>query len=283
MVLNWRESLSAQVALALKEDVGEGDLSAALVAPKEVEAFVLSRESCTVCGQPWFDEVFRQLGATAKIIWHVKEGDRVHENTRLCTIQGKAPELLTAERTALNFLQTLSGTASLVSRYVDAVQGLNVQIVDTRKTIPGLRLAQKYAVRVAGGTNHRMGLYDGILIKENHRIAAGGIPQVWQRAQEQLKDAQPDTLLQIEVESLGQLEEALQCGAKLILLDNFDVAGLRSAVQQTKGRAILEASGNVSLDCVREIASTGVNRISIGSLTKHIRAVDLSMRFLESC
>lgn len=269
--------IAAQVAAALMEDIGVGDLSAQLIPFRPALAHIIAREHCTLCGQPWFNAAFAQLDPRTQITWYVKEGETIAPDTLLCKVSGFAPTLLSAERTALNFLQTLSGTATLVRRYVETISGTSAQIVDTRKTLPGLRHAQKYAVWVAGGTNHRQGLYDGILIKENHIIAAGGILPALAQAQ---AVAHPGTLLEIEVETLDQLEEALQAGAKLILLDNFDIPLLREAVQQTGHRAILEASGNVSLENVRAIAETGVNRISIGSLTKHLKAIDLSMRFL---
>jgi len=271
--------VAAQVAAALLEDVGTGDLSAKLIPAHPATAHVISREHCILCGQPWFNASFTQLDPNTQMTWHVQEGQSITPDTLLCTINGMAPSLLSAERTALNFLQTLSGTATTVRQYVDAIAGTSAQIVDTRKTLPGFRHAQKYAVSVAGGTNHRQGLYDGILIKENHIIAAGGILPALSQAQ---AIANPGILLQIEVESLDQLEEALQAGAKLILLDNFDLPLLREAVQQTGRRAILEASGNVSLENVRAIAETGVARISIGGLTKHLKAIDLSMRFIKT-
>jgi nicotinate-nucleotide pyrophosphorylase (carboxylating) len=276
-----RYMVSSNVASALMEDMGTGDLSAQLVPDYPALAQVVAKERCVLCGQPWFNAAFYQLDENIKIEWAVKEGDTVTEGTVLCVIRGKARSLLTAERTALNFLQTLSGTATLVRRFVEAIAGTSSRIVDTRKTLPGLRHAQKYAVWVAGGVNHRQGLYDGILIKENHIMAGGGILPVLTQAQALQKQKGEGTLLQIEVETLDQLEEALQAGAKLILLDNFDIATLRQAVQHNAGRAILEASGNITLDNVRLIADTGVDRISIGSLTKHVKAVDLSMRFFS--
>ncbi|MES2205485.1 MAG: carboxylating nicotinate-nucleotide diphosphorylase [Pseudomonadota bacterium] len=273
--LHW---VAAQVASSLMEDIGAGDLSAQLVPAKKTKAYVITREACTVCGQPWFNLTFSQIDPLTQIEWHVYEGQTVPANTLLCTLTGLSAALLTAERTALNFLQTLSGTATLVRNYVEAISGTDTQIVDTRKTLPGLRHAQKYAVWIAGGTNHRHGLYDGILLKENHILAAGGITSALNKA---FAVATHETFIQIEVETLAQLEEALKAGAKWVLLDNFDLAGLREAVQQNSGRAILEASGNVSFSTVRAVAETGVNRISIGSLTKHVHAIDLSMRFQE--
>jgi nicotinate-nucleotide pyrophosphorylase (carboxylating) len=253
-----------------------GDLTAQLLsADKVAEAHVITRENAVLCGTQWFDECFRSLDADCNVHWLAKDGDTIKAGQPLCEIRGKARALLTAERSALNLLQTLSATATHTRRYVDAVAGIEVKIMDTRKTLPGLRHAQKYAVRVGGGHNQRLGLYDGILIKENHIAAAGGIKAVLARA---FQLAAPGISVQIEVENLVQLEEALAAGAKLILLDNFDRDGLRAAVQLTAKRAELEASGGITIDNVREVALTGVDRISIGAITKHIHAVDLSMR-----
>ena len=263
-------------ARALEEDVGAGDLTAVLVpAATSARATLLCREAAVLCGVPWFEAVLRRLDARVVLRWLVPEGAPVHPNQTLCELEGNARALLTAERTALNYLQTLSGVATVTRRYVDAVAGTPAQIYDTRKTIPGLRWAQKYAVAVGGGVNHRMGLYDAILIKENHIAAAGGIPQALAAA----RALGAGVTIQIEVENLNQLETALQAGADLVLLDNFDLATLKAAVKITAARAKLEASGNISLDNVREVAGTGVDRISVGALTKHLRAVDLSLRF----
>ena len=267
---------SEDAARALEEDVGAGDLTAALVpAATSARATLLCREAAVLCGVPWFEAVLRRLDARIVLRWLVPEGAPVHPNQTLCELEGNARALLTAERTALNYLQTLSGVATVTRRYVDAVAGTPAQIYDTRKTIPGLRRAQKYAVAVGGGVNHRMGLYDAILIKENHIAAAGGIPQALAAA----RALGAGVTIQIEVENLNQLETALQAGADLVLLDNFDLATLKAAVKITAARAKLEASGNISLDNVREVAGTGVDRISVGALTKHLRAVDLSLRF----
>lgn len=275
--MDLSNAIRDQVAAALREDVGSGDLTAALISPDtEGHARVISREAAVLCGLDWFAETFHQLDHRARIIWHAKDGDRVEPNQLLSEIHGKAAPMLTAERTALNFLQALSATATVTRQYVDAVRGTRAQIVDTRKTLPGLRLAQKYAVRVGGGTNHRVGLYDGVLIKENHIMAAGGISPALAVAKEITPDGVP---IQIEVESVAQLEEALRAGANMILLDNFNLAGLSEAVRKNAGRAVLEASGGVSLTTVRGIAETGVDRISIGALTKDIKATDLSLRF----
>ena len=271
-------TVETDVARALEEDVGSGDLTARLVpADQTAHARIISREPAVIAGRPWFDACFRALDPACRLDWQVSEGDAVAANTVLVTVHGNARALLTAERPALNFLQTLSAVASATRPYVEAVRGTHAAILDTRKTLPGLRLAEKYAVRVGGGQNQRIGLYDGILIKENHIAAAGGIAPVLDAA---FKLAGTHVSVQIEVETLDQLDAALAAGARLILLDNFDLAAMRQAVQRTAGRALLEASGNVTLDTVRAIADTGVDRISIGGLTKHIRAVDLSMRFL---
>ena len=267
----------ADVALALAEDVGAGDLTAALVDPaRRARARVLARESAVVCGAPWVQAAVVALDPTAQITWHVAEGQRCAPDQVVLEIEGHAQALLTAERTALNFLQLLSAVATKTAEYVQAVAGTRAQIVDTRKTLPGLRLAQKYAVTVGGGTNHRIGLYDAVLIKENHIEAAGGVTAVLQRVQDSAPDAK---FVQIEVETLAQLEEALQAGAQMILLDNMDLPTLREAVRLNAGRAILENSGGVNLNSVRALAETGVDRISIGALTKDVKAIDYSMRF----
>ncbi len=271
--------IRSDVARALAEDIGSGDVTARLLPQNETaHARVVTREAAVLCGSAWFDEVFRQIDPGTRVNWRAKDGDRVSPNQVLCEIDGRARSLLTGERTALNFLQTLSGVATRARTFVDAVAGTGATILDTRKTLPGLRQAMKYAVRCSGASNHRMGLYDGILIKENHIAAAGGIGPALRQAG-QLAGNMP---IQIEVESIAQLNAAIEAGARLILLDNFDLAGLREAVKASAGRATLEASGGVSLETVRAIAETGVDRISIGSLTKDVRAVDLSMRFLPS-
>lgn len=261
---------------ALAEDVGTGDVTARLVpADGNAQARVITREAAVLAGVAWFEECYRQLDTNIRIHWNVADGDRLQPNQSICEINGNARALLTAERCSLNFLQTLSAVATRTRAFVDAVAGTRAAILDTRKTLPGLRYALKYAVRCGGGTNHRIGLYDGVLIKENHIAASGGIAA----ALKQAARLAPGIPAQIEVENAGQLEEALAAGAKLILLDNFDLAGLAAAVRFTAGRAALEASGGVNLESVRAIALTGVDRISVGSLTKDIRAVDLSMRF----
>jgi nicotinate-nucleotide pyrophosphorylase (carboxylating) len=267
----------ADAARALAEDVGAGDLTAALIDPTaQARAQVLARESAVVCGSAWVKAAFRQLDPQATLVWHVQDGERCAANQVVLEVQGQARALLTAERTALNFLQLLSAVASKTAMFADIVRGTRAQIVDTRKTLPGLRLAQKYAVRTGGGTNHRVGLYDAVLIKENHIAAAGGIAQALQRAAQVA--AQAD-FVEIEVESLDQLAQALAAGARMVLLDNMDLASLQEAVRINAGRAILEISGGVTLDGLRALAETGVDRISIGTLTKDVQAIDFSMRF----
>ena len=267
------------VARALAEDVGEGDLTAALVEPqRRARARVLAREAAVICGAPWFEEALRQVEPGMRVQWRVEEGQRSSADQVVVEIEGSARALLTAERTALNFLQLLSGVASKTAAYVEAVKGTKARIVDTRKTLPGLRLAQKYAVRVGGGVNHRIGLYDAVLIKENHIATAGGVAAVLRAAKQVAAQA---AFVEIEVETLQQLEEALGAGAKMILLDNMDLPTLREAVRINKARAILEISGGVTMDSVRALAETGVDRISIGALTKDVKAVDFSMRMNE--
>ena len=268
------------VATALQEDVGTGDLTAQLIpADRVARASVITREDAVLCGTAWFDEVFRQIDPRVRVTWSIRDGDRVRADQQLCMLEGPARSLLTGERTALNFLQSLSATATVTRRYVDAVAGTKCRILDTRKTIPGLRLAQKYAVRCGGGTNHRIGLFDAILVKENHIAAAGSIAGAVSEA----RRVAAKVLLEVEVESLSQLREALDARVDRILLDNFSLDGLRTAVQTTRAHPNahieLEASGNLSLETLRAVADTGVDFISAGSLTKHVRAVDLSMRF----
>jgi nicotinate-nucleotide pyrophosphorylase (carboxylating) len=266
------------VLSALAEDIGSGDLTALLTPSKQARGIVITREDAILCGTAWFDACFLRLDANARIEWAAADGDLITAGQTLCEIHADTRALLTAERSALNFLQMLSGTATTTQLFVGAVSHTQARIVDTRKTLPGLRLAQKYAVFCGGGVNHRIGLYDGILIKENHIIAAGGIRQAYAQAQTL---AHGNVFIQVEVETLAELEEALACGAQLILLDNMSLEQMREAVAVNAGRAKLEASGGVRLDTVRSIAETGVNRISIGSLTKDIRAIDLSLRHVE--
>lgn len=262
---------------ALAEDIGAGDLTAGLVdAHAQARAQVLARESAVICGRAWVDAALFALDPQAKIIWHVQDGERCEANQIVFEMSGNARALLSAERTCLNFLQLLSAVASKTALYVSQVTGTSAKIVDTRKTLPGLRLAQKYAVLTGGGTNHRVGLYDAVLIKENHIAAAGGIAKVLQRAAEVA--AQAD-FVEIEVETLAQLNEALNAGARMVLLDNMSFPTLREAVRLNAGRAVLEISGGVTLDGLRALAETGVDRISIGTLTKDVQAIDFSMRF----
>ena len=266
---------------ALREDIGHGDLTSALINPSaNAEARLLCRESAVLCGAAWFDEAFRQVDESVEIHWRHHDGAQINTgeaDVLVCQINGRARALLTAERTAINFLQTLSGTATIARRYADAVADTNTRIVDTRKTIPMLRVAQKYAVAIGGAHNHRMGLFDQLLIKENHIAAAGSVANAFRLAQK--NNASSAMEVEIEVESLEQLQQALEAGATRIMLDNFDLANLRKGVALTRGRAELEASGNVSLQRVREIAQTGVDYISVGALTKNIHAIDFSLRF----
>jgi nicotinate-nucleotide pyrophosphorylase (carboxylating) len=273
------EAVTRDVTRALAEDVGTGDLTARLIPENKVgHARLMTRQSGVLCGVEWFRRTFEELDPDVEIFWHHRDGDVIVGNSSLCEVEGKARALLTAERTALNFVQLLSGVATHTNQFVRAVAGTRAKILDTRKTLPGLRMAEKYAVRTGGGSNHRIGLFDGILIKENHILAAGGIGPAMQKA---LHEASADVMLQIEVESIEQLREALAAGARLILLDNFDLARMREAVELTAERAQLEASGGVTLTSVRAIAETGVHRISVGSITKDVRALDLSMRFMH--
>ncbi|MDE2343836.1 MAG: carboxylating nicotinate-nucleotide diphosphorylase [Betaproteobacteria bacterium] len=270
-------NLQSQVQNALDEDIGSGDRTASLIPEAlQARAQVIVRETAVLCGQAWFEAAFRLVDDRVLVEWHAREGALLAAGQTVVTVQGPARALLTGERTALNFLQTLSAVATHTRCFVDAVAGTHAQIVDTRKTLPGLRLAEKYAVRVGGGANHRIGLFDGILIKENHVAAAGGIRQAVAAA---LQAAPSGVFVQVEVETLEELDEALAAGAPMILLDNMGTAQQHEAVRRTAGRASLEASGGVSLETVRAIAATGVDRISVGSLTKDIKAVDFSMRF----
>jgi len=275
-----KASIGPGVAAALAEDVGAGDLTASLVDEDAVVgAHILARESVVVCGEAWVDEVFRQLDESVIIDWYIGDGGRAEANDVICKLVGPARALLTGERTALNFLQTLSSTATITAEYVAAIDGTGAKVLDTRKTIPGLRHAQKYAVTCGGGMNHRVGLFDAILIKENHIKSAGSITTALQRA----SDAATDVLVEVEVENHAGLLEALDAGAARILLDNFSLDELREAVATNAGYGMvgaeLEASGNISLDTIRAVAETGVHYISTGAITKNIRAADLSMLF----
>ena len=265
------------ILAALLEDVGTGDLTGLLV-PSEprAKARVIVREEAVLCGAPWFEGVMLAIDQDIEIDWQYAEGDLMTADSVVCTIEGAPRSLLTAERAALNFMQLLSGVASATRKYVDVIAGTNAAILDTRKTLPGLRQAQKYAVRVGGGQNQRMALYDGILIKENHIAAAGGVT----RALENANALNAGVTVQIEVETIAQLEEALAAGVTSVLLDNFDLDMMREAVRVNAGRALLEASGGINLQTVRAIAETGVDRISIGSLTKDVRATDYSLRIV---
>ena len=273
------KQVEADVKRALDEDVAGGDLTAALVPPdKQVHATIICRESAVICGQPWVMEVLRQIAPSAQVVWHVADGERCEPNQKIVEITGRARELLTAERTCLNFLQTLSAVATKTARYVQEVRGTRAAILDTRKTIPGLRVAEKYAVRCGGGKNHRMGLYDAILIKENHIAAAGGLTAAFRAAQ---RFADKAAFIQVEVETLKQLQEALQAGVTMVLLDNMPIETIRQAVQMAGGQCSLEISGGVTFERLRALAETGVDRISVGALIKDIQAVDFSMRFQD--
>ncbi len=275
LTLPSHETIEHDVARALEEDIGSGDATADLLPPDaHARARVITRETAVVCGRAWFDACFHQLDAATRIDWRVAEGERVAAGALLCQIEGRARALVSAERTALNFLQTLSGTATATAAYVEATRGTRTKILDTRKTLPGLRAAQKYAVRTGGGSNHRLGLFDAVLIKENHIAAAGSITAAVRRARE----LHPQLLVETEVEDFTELREALEAGADRIMLDEFELHELARAVAETAGRVPLEVSGSVALDRVRAIAETGVDYVSIGALTKHVHAIDLSMR-----
>ncbi len=271
--------IARQVAAALAEDLGAGDVTAALVpASQQVRAQIIAREPAVLCGTDWADATFKQLDPSIRLDWQAQDGDALVADRAVVKLAGPARPILTGERTALNFLQTLSATATAAHRYVDAVAGTGCRILDTRKTLPGMRLAQKYAVRCGGAQNHRLGLYDMVLIKENHIIAAGSIGGAISRAHQ----TSPGIPVEVEVENLGEFDQALDAGADIILLDELTLDDMREAVKRNRSRASkakLEASGRVTLATVREIALTGVDYISIGSITKHVQAVDLSMRF----
>ena len=267
-------TIDADVARALAEDLGPGDVTASLLADQPQRGYVIAKESAVIAGRPWFDACFLALDPEMQMHWHIAEGERVAAQTVVCTFEGRSRSLVSAERCALNFLQTLSATATRTAEYVAAVAGTRTRILDTRKTLPGLRLAQKYAVRVGGGGNHRIGLFDAVMLKENHIHAAGSIAAAAAHA----KARYPLLPLIIEVESLDELDQALETGCTRILIDDFSLADMREAVWRAAGRIPLEVSGGVELSRVREIAETGVDCISIGALTKHVHAVDLSMR-----
>ncbi|HHQ5453002.1 TPA: carboxylating nicotinate-nucleotide diphosphorylase [Aeromonas veronii] len=285
----FQQDVSRAVRAALLEDLGDAlttldqpdasaDITAQLIpADRMATARVITREAGVFCGQPWVDEVFVQLGGDVKVEWKVQDGEVLSPNQELFRLHGPARLLLTGERNALNFVQTLSGVATLTARYVAELEGTDCRLLDTRKTIPGLRTAQKYAVTCGGGKNHRIGLYDAYLIKENHILACGGIAEAISEA----RHLNPGKPVEVEVESLAELEQALAAKADIVMLDNFDVAMMREAVAINQGRAKLEVSGNVTLDTLAEFAATGVDFISVGALTKHVRALDLSMRFIQ--
>ncbi|MEO3877175.1 carboxylating nicotinate-nucleotide diphosphorylase [Rheinheimera fenheensis] len=279
-----QQELQRAVAAALAEDLGflsleQGDITASLIpATQQASATIITREDCVVCGTAFADEVFRQLGDKVKINWQVKDGDKVSANTVLCKLNGPARLLLTGERTALNFLQLLSATATTTAHYVAFLAGSNTRLLDTRKTIPGLRFAQKYAVTVGGGKNHRIGLYDAFLIKENHIAAAGSIANAVATARQNF----PGKPVEVETENLDELKQALDAGADIIMLDNFSLADIKQAVTMNAGKAKLEVSGNITSERLTELAATGVDYISSGALTKHVQAIDLSMRLTIS-
>jgi nicotinate-nucleotide pyrophosphorylase (carboxylating) len=278
-----QQEIRRAVSTALAEDLGgqsvaEGDITANLIAADtQAKAKVISREQAVFCGKAWVDEVFHQLGGTVTVTWFVTDGDLIAADQTLFTLEGPARTLLTGERNALNFVQTLSGVATLTKEYVDQLVGTKCQLLDTRKTIPGLRFAQKYAVTCGGGKNHRIGLFDAYLIKENHIMACGGIENAIARA----KELQPGKPVEVETESLAELQQALDAGADIVMIDNFDIPMMRAAVELNQGKAKLEVSGNVTIKTLASFAATGVDFISVGALTKHLQATDLSMRFIK--
>lgn len=279
MLLPVIEEIRNQVTLALREDIGSGDVTAELIdGDAWADATVICRESAVLCGQMWFDEVFAQVDERVTVTWRVEEAGRLQRDSVVCELFGPARALLTGERTALNFLQTLSGTATQTRAYVDAIDGTKTTLLDTRKTLPGWRHAQKYAVVCGGGKNHRMGLYDAVLIKENHISAAGSIGAAVSRA----RTNAPNISIEVEVENLEQLEQALAARPERILLDNFSLDLMRQAHKLAHGKVPLEASGGIDLSSVRAIAETGVEFISVGGITKHVRAIDFSMRFAQT-
>ncbi|MEL1214518.1 carboxylating nicotinate-nucleotide diphosphorylase [Aeromonas caviae] len=285
-----QQDIRRAVRAALLEDLGDAltaldqpdasaDITAQLIPADRIStARVITREAGVFCGQPWVDEVFAQLGGEVKVEWKVQDGERLAPNQELFRLHGPARVLLTGERNALNFVQTLSGVATLTARYVAELEGTDCRLLDTRKTLPGLRSAQKYAVTCGGGKNHRIGLFDAYLIKENHILACGGIAEAIREA----RRLNPDKPVEVEVESLAELEQALAARADIVMLDNFDIPMMQEAVRLNQGRAKLEVSGNVTLDTLAGYAATGIDFISVGALTKHVRALDLSMRFVEA-
>ncbi len=274
--MDYFETLDQVVTAALTEDIQSGDLTAGLIPAENLAtATIICREAAVICGRPWFDATIQQVDPTINIEWHVTEGQQVEAEQLLCTLTGSARNILTAERTALNFLQTLSATATITANYVAQLSSSQTKLLDTRKTLPGLRMAQKYAVKCGGGTNHRIGLYDAILIKENHIMAAGGIENAVSAAKQQ----HPEVTVEVETENLDEVEQAVAAGADIIMLDNFTLEMMHQAVELVAGRAKLEVSGNVEIQHLPELAKTGVDFISTGAITKHIQAIDLSMRF----
>lgn len=274
--INYFQDLTTNIEAALHEDIGTGDLTADLVPASQIAvAKIITNEAAVICGRPWFEGVMQTVDANIEITWFVAEGDAVEAGTLICQLSGAAQSLLTAERSALNFLQTLSGTATETRRYVTALQNSHTQLLDTRKTLPGLRLAQKYAVHCGGAQNHRIGLYDAILIKENHIMAAGGIEQAVKKA----KQLHPDKSVEVETETLQEVQQAVKAKADIIMLDNFSLENIKQAVKWVERRCLLEASGNVEYSNLMDLAQTGVDYISTGALTKHLHAIDFSMRF----
>jgi nicotinate-nucleotide pyrophosphorylase (carboxylating) len=274
--INYFNDLPTNVENALNEDIGDGDLSASFLPEHQMaKASVIAKEDAIVCGRPWFDEVMRQVDERIKTHWHCNEGQAATNGTLVCELTGPAAAILSGERSALNFLQTLSATATITRQYVEQLKGTQTRLLDTRKTLPGLRLAQKYAVHCGGGTNHRIGLYDAILLKENHIMAAGGIDAAVQKARQH----HPGKTVEVETENLNEVKQALEAGADIIMLDNFSLTDMHEAVRMVNHQAKLEVSGNVELPHLAELATTGVDFISTGAITKHIRAIDYSMRF----
>ncbi len=272
-----KKHIQSLVQTALAEDIGKGDLTAQLIPEfASAHAQLICRDDAILCGRPWFDAVFAAVDESVELVWSATEGDNLEPQQTVCELRGNARSILTAERTAINILQTLSGTATVTRQYVEQLEGLDTRVLDTRKTLPGMRLAQKYATKIGGAVNHRIGLYDGVLIKENHIRAAGSIEAALKQA---LENTAEGTLLEIEVESLDELQAALSAGARRILLDNFSLDQLREAVAMRPAQVEFEASGNVSLETLREIAQTGVDYISVGALTKHLHATDYSLQF----
>ena len=271
------DDVASAVQIALREDLGDGDITSILIDDDaHANASVVVRESAILCGIAWFDEVFHQVDPSVRVQWDAEEGGEIHPSQIVCHLTGPARSILSGERSALNFLQTLSGTATATNEYVSAIADFRARILDTRKTIPGLRNAQKYAVRVGGGMNHRIGLYDGVLIKENHQYTAKSLDSILRELPD--SEMRPG-LVEVEIEHLDQLQRAIESGANRIMLDNFSVDDMKRAVEQTAGRVDLEASGNINLDNIRQIAETGVDYISIGAITKNLRSIDFSMNF----